>query len=66
MLNAKLAEDLMISPVTQIELAPAFAGHMEAIDEFLFQLGINRQGCWTTDDTLNASIAWTRHQKKTP
>ncbi len=61
LLSAKLSEGLLICPVTFIELAPAFAGQIEGLEEFLFQLGVDHQEGWTEVDTRNACGAWTQH-----
>jgi len=64
LLDAKLSEGLLVCPVTFVELAPAFSGHLEALEEFLFQLGVDHQEDWLTKDTVNACEAWTRHVRK--
>jgi len=64
LLDAKLSEGLVVCPVTFIELAPAFSGHLEALEEFLFRLGVDHQEDWLTKDTANACEAWTRHVQK--
>ncbi len=64
LLDAKLAEGLLICPVTFVELAPAFSGHLDALEEFLLQLGVGHQEGWLTKDTTNACEAWTRHVQK--
>lgn len=64
LLDAKLAEGLLVCPVTFVELAPAFSGQIEALEEFLFHLGVDHQECWMTTDTVNACQAWTRHVQK--
>jgi len=64
LLDAKLSEGLLICPVTFVELAPAFSGHLDALEEFLFQLGVDHQEACLTKDTANACEAWTRHVQK--
>ena len=64
LLDAKLAEGLLVCPVTFVELAPAFSGQIEALEEFLIQLGVDRQEDWLAKDTANACQAWTRHVQK--
>ena len=64
LLDAKLAEGLVICPVSYVELAPAFSGQIEPLEEFLFQLGVDHQEDWLTKDTANACEAWTRHVQK--
>lgn len=64
LLNSKIAEGLLVCPVTFVELAPAFSGNIEAFDEFLFQLGVDHQEDWTFTDTKASCQAWTRHVQK--
>lgn len=64
LLNAKLSEGLLVCPMTFVELAPAFFGNIEALEEFLLQLGVDHQEGWTTTDTTNSCQAWTRHVQK--
>ncbi len=64
LLNAKLADGLLVCPMTIVELAPAFSGNIEALEEFLFQLGIGHQEDWTAADTTSSCQAWTRHVQK--
>jgi len=64
LLDAKLAEGLLVCPVTFVELAPVFSGQIEALEEFLFQLGVDHQEGWMPTDTVNACQAWTRHVQK--
>ncbi len=64
LLENKLSEGLVVSPVTFVELAPAFSGHVEALEEFLFQLGLDHQECWTTKDTASACEALTHYVQK--
>lgn len=61
LLDAKLSDGLLVCPVTFIELAPAFGGHLDALEEFLLQLGVEHQEGWLTKDTASACEAWTRH-----
>ena len=64
LLAEKLIEGLVVCPVTFVELAPAFSGHLDALEEFLLQLGVDHQEDWLTKDTANACEAWTRHVQK--
>lgn len=61
LLNANLSDGLVICPVTAVELAPAFSGNLEALEQFLFHLGIDHQEDWLIKDTTSACEAWTRH-----
>lgn len=71
LLDARLAEGLLVCPVTFVELAPAFSGQIDALEEFLFQLGVDHQEGWIAAATANASTAWAgyvekRRSKQTP
>ena len=50
LLQKHLAEGLLISPVTHIELAPAFSGDLTEQKRFLDQAGIAFGGGWTVAD----------------
>ncbi|MFZ4780204.1 MAG: type II toxin-antitoxin system VapC family toxin [Terrimicrobiaceae bacterium] len=63
-MDARLSEGLLICPVSFVELAPAFSGQIEALEEFLSQLGVDHQEDWTAIDTVNACQAWTRQVQK--
>ncbi|NDG72665.1 MAG: type II toxin-antitoxin system VapC family toxin [Proteobacteria bacterium] len=52
---------VVISPVTFVELAPAFGGNMDALKNFLFGLGIDFEEIWDVSDTENAAAAWAEH-----
>jgi len=64
LLARKLADGLLVCPITFVELAPAFAGQSKPEEEFLFHLGIGWRESWTWDDTKTAGKAWTRHVLK--
>ena len=64
LLEIKLTDGLVVSPVTFVELAPAFSGQISELEEFLFQLGVDHQECWETRDTVSACAAWTLHVQK--
>lgn len=59
-LEARLAEGLVVSPVTYAELAPAFEGDRRLQDEFLAGVGIELPAQWEWRDTLVAHAAWGR------
>ena len=61
LLQKHLAEGLLISPVTHIELAPAFSGDLTEQKRFLDQAGIAFGGAWTVADTEAAHQAWNLH-----
>jgi predicted nucleic acid-binding protein len=52
---------VVISPVTFVELAPAFGGNMDALKNFLVGLGIDFEEIWDVSDTENAAAAWAEH-----
>lgn len=54
-------EGLIISPVTYIELAPAFLGDESREREFLFEIGIDLQSCIGDEELSLAHSAWNRH-----
>jgi len=64
LLKDKIADGLLICPVTFIELAPGFGGQTKALEEFLFNLGIGCREDWTWDDTKSATGAWSLHVRK--
>lgn len=64
LLGEKFADGLVVCPVTFVELAPAFSGHLEALEDFLFQLGVDHSEDWIAEDTANACEAWTRQVEK--
>ena len=61
LLEERLAEGLGICPVTQVELAPAFAGDMDEQTRFLDQAGIDYFAAWTVADTAGSVAAKPKH-----
>jgi predicted nucleic acid-binding protein len=59
-LERKAPEGLSVSPVTYVELAPAFDGDRRLQDEFLIGLGVELPSRWEWMDTLAAHAAWSR------
>lgn len=57
-LELRLPEGLAISPVTMVELAPAFDGDLLEQKVFLDAAGISWDERWTMADTENAHTAW--------
>ena len=57
-LNHHRGDGFIISPVTYIELAPAFQGEALLQDEFLASHGIHSTGMWTKADTIEAHRLW--------
>jgi len=63
LLDGKRADGLLVCPVTFVELAPAFAGQTNALEEFLFNLGIDYREEWTWQDSRNAGVAWAAYAR---
>lgn len=63
-LTRHLAEGLIISPVTYVELAPAFGGNMKLQEQFLLEVGIEWPSPWILQDTMNAHRSWFSHINK--
>jgi predicted nucleic acid-binding protein len=61
LLEQVLSEGLAVSPVTFIELAPAFEGDLVVQKRFLTQVGISHDLGWTLADTEAAHMAWHHH-----
>jgi predicted nucleic acid-binding protein len=61
LLQQRLSEGLIISPVTHIELSPAFGGDLAEQKRFLHQAGIDYTALWTVADTEAAHLAWHSH-----
>lgn len=54
-------QGLLISPVTFIEMAPAFGGAFEAQQNWLDDLGIAFRDAWCEEDTRVAHRLWHQH-----
>ena len=52
---------VVISPVTFVELAPAFGGDIDGLKNFLTDLGIDYEELWDLVDTENAVGSWAAH-----
>jgi predicted nucleic acid-binding protein len=61
LLDRKVADELVICPVTYIELAPAFLGETARQNEFLEGVGVRFQVHWAWEDIMVAHRAWQRH-----
>lgn len=61
LLREKSADGLTVSPVTFVELAPAFGGELGALRKFLGALDIASDESWATTDTEHAGRAWAKH-----
>lgn len=62
MLDSHSTDGLVISPMTYVELSPAFKGNLSLQDEFLAEVGVSYQESWKWEDTLRASSAWHTHR----
>lgn len=60
-LAAHLEEDLAISPVSYMELAPLFDGAARRLDEFLDGVGVRHDELFELSDRAAAFAAWSRH-----
>ncbi len=63
-LAAHLADGLVISPLTYVELAPAFNGDAQLQEGFLERNGVEWLDPWTRADTENAHQLWAAHVKR--
>ena len=59
-----LPDGLVISPMTYVELAPAFAGNARLQEEFLARAGVEWLEPWTLADTECAHRLWAEHVAK--
>ncbi len=60
-LQDNLAEGLVLSPVSFVELAPAFLGDRDRQRDFLSRIGVSFDEPWAWEDTLAAHRAWARY-----
>ena len=63
-LATHLSDGLIISPVTYVELAPAFGGDIKLQEQFLAEVGIEWPSPWILQDTMNAHCLWFSHIEK--
>jgi predicted nucleic acid-binding protein len=61
LIDSMRPQGLLLCPVTYVELAPLFGGVRDALDEFLFHLGVAPSAQWIADDTVAAYDAWYRY-----
>lgn len=54
-------DDLVISPVSYVELAPLFDGAARKLDEFLGGVGVRHDELFELPDRAVAFAAWARH-----
>ena len=59
-LAKRLSAGLLLSPVSFVELAPAFLGDRTLQTGFLTRMGVSFSEPWRWDDTLAAHRAWMR------
>lgn len=64
LLLKRQAAGLLISPVSFVELAPAFAGVLSAQEHFLVNLGVGWAENWSWLDTQRAFDAWAAQVKR--
>jgi predicted nucleic acid-binding protein len=64
LLAGRQPQGLIISPVSYIELAPAFDGVQTAQEHFLANLGVEWTEGWTWPETQRAFAGWAAHLKK--
>ena len=55
---------LVLSPVSYVELAPAFDGNAALQDQFLAEVGVQWPASWTLHDTEAAHALWADHVEK--
>ena len=62
---AKIADmvdlGLFVSPVTTIEIAPAFLGDSDKLDHFLWEIGVSISDRWDDVARRAAQSAWAAH-----
>ena len=63
-LASHLPDGLNISPVTYVELAPAFKGDALLQNAFLEQNGVEWLSSWTRTDTEMAHRLWAEHVER--
>ena len=61
LLQSKLADGLLISPVTFVELAPSFHNQLPELKHFLHRARLNWHELWTQADTEAAFEGWGRY-----
>lgn len=63
-LQAHLEDELVISPVTFVELGPSFSGNDVEAAAFLKSCRIGTSEFWSVDDTLFAHRLWHQYQAR--
>lgn len=64
LLDRRVQEDLVLCPLSYVELSPAFLGETSREDEFLAGVGISWLDGWQWADTVAAHRAWNRHVER--
>ena len=60
-LQDRLSDELVVCPISFVELAPAFLGDCDRQTEFLTRMGVAFSEPWSWADTLAAHRAWARY-----
>ncbi len=60
-LQGMLSQGLVVSPISFIELSPAFMGDLHAQRLFLDELSAEYHCSWTWEDSMTAHAAWARY-----
>jgi hypothetical protein len=58
LLDRRRSAELLVAPVSYVELAPLFNGVIEAQNGFLESIGVHWTHSWTWPDTVTAYDAW--------
>jgi predicted nucleic acid-binding protein len=56
-----LADGMVLSPISYVELAPVFDGSTQLLDEFLAGVGVDATESFNAADRVTAFRAWARH-----
>ena len=63
-LKKRLSDGLEVSPITMIELSPAFEGDLSKQKEFLGLCGVGFGAGFISEDVVRAHTAWNRYIQK--
>lgn len=63
-LDSHLTDGLVISPMTYVELSPAFGGDARLQEAFLEENGIDHLAAWSRSDTERAHRLWADHVQR--
>ncbi len=64
MLAKKMNVGLTVCPLSVVEISPQFAGSLSEVRSFLKIIGVDYDEPWTSEDTANAVISWSRYVAK--